>query len=154
MPDPSDNLHELLVAEVQRRLEVVRAATGRHWYSNGGWEIRTVPVGDVEAADPPFWFLVARPGEQRQSAWADFRHIALHDPADAVRRYEADLRRLERHAPRVEPASRYRPEIVECEHCASLCHSRSGLGCETPDAPWPCDEIADLAASLGMEVTE
>jgi hypothetical protein len=54
-------------------------------------------------------------------------HIALHDPADAVRRYEADLRRLERHA----------PENDWCDISS-----------------WPCWEIQDLAASLGIEVSE
>jgi hypothetical protein len=74
--------------------------------------------------------------------------VFQHDPADAVRRYEADLRRLERHAP--SPQLHY--DEVVCDYCYDLCHSRSGLMCDTPDAPWPCDEIKDLAASLGVEV--
>lgn len=34
--------------------------------------------------------------------------------------------------------------VAQCGHCASLCHSRSGLGCDSPDAPWPCDTIRAL----------
>lgn len=28
-----------------------------------------------------------------------------------------------------------------CEHCIELCHSRSGLMCDEPDAQWPCETI-------------
>jgi hypothetical protein len=32
--------------------------------------------------------------------------------------------------------------VKVCGHCASLCHSRSGLGCDDPtDALYPCDTI-------------
>lgn len=31
-----------------------------------------------------------------------------------------------------------------CEECASLCHSRSGLGCDDVDGAWPCATIAAL----------
>lgn len=33
-----------------------------------------------------------------------------------------------------------------CEECASLCHSRSGLGCDDVDGAWPCPTIAALDA--------
>jgi hypothetical protein len=34
---------------------------------------------------------------------------------------------------------------LQCEHCAEQCHSRSGLGCEQPDAPWPCPTVRLVA---------
>jgi hypothetical protein len=34
---------------------------------------------------------------------------------------------------------------TQCDHCMELCHSRSGLSCDTPyDAPWPCPTIEAL----------
>jgi hypothetical protein len=33
-----------------------------------------------------------------------------------------------------------------------MCHSRSGLGCDDPEAPYPCPDILDVAAALGVEV--
>jgi hypothetical protein len=32
-----------------------------------------------------------------------------------------------------------------CRHCTDLCHSRSGLGCADPDAPFPCETVSLLA---------
>jgi len=37
------------------------------------------------------------------------------------------------------------PGTPQCEYCASLCHSRSGLSCDDPDAPYPCDTVRLLA---------
>lgn len=34
--------------------------------------------------------------------------------------------------------------IKQCEECASLCHSRSGLYCDQPDAQYPCATIRVL----------
>lgn len=35
-----------------------------------------------------------------------------------------------------------------CEHCASLCHSFSGMGCDEPtDGSWPCK----TARALGVD---
>lgn len=28
-----------------------------------------------------------------------------------------------------------------CDHCAYLCHSHSGLGCDDVDGEWPCDTM-------------
>jgi hypothetical protein len=33
------------------------------------------------------------------------------------------------------------PTGLQCGHCAELCHSRSGLGCDSPDAPYPCETV-------------
>lgn len=35
--------------------------------------------------------------------------------------------------------------VQQCDHCADLCHSRSGLMCESPDAPWPCPTVRIVA---------
>jgi len=37
------------------------------------------------------------------------------------------------------------PTGLQCVHCARLCHSTSGLSCESPDAPWPCPTVLLLA---------
>ena len=50
----------------------------------------------------------------------DARHIALHDPADAIARYEAGLRVLERHVP--SPANRRSTGAV-----ADLGHVRTAM---------------------------
>lgn len=39
----------------------------------------------------------------------------------------------------------------QCAHCAELCHSRSGLGCEDVDAEWPCPTIEILDAIAGAD---
>jgi hypothetical protein len=117
MSEPAD-LHSRLVAEVLRRLEVARAATPGPWSPDKPWLSDVVnsallgPVADCSIGT----------GYRAQSL-EDARHIALQDPGDAIRRYGADLRRLERHAPR---------------KCVGF---------------WPCNEVRDLAASLGVEVT-
>lgn len=49
---------------------------------------------------------------------------------------------VERH----KPVRSWSGGALQCEHCADLCHSRSGLGCEDPDAPYPCPDIRDLAS--------
>lgn len=43
---------------------------------------------------------------------------------------------LDLHAPYVN-----RQGDVQCGHCMELCHSRSGLGCDDPDAPYPCETV-------------
>lgn len=53
-------------------------------------------------------------------------HIALHDPAGAIRRYERDLKVLERHAD---------DGNGQCQYCI-------GSSGYAPD--WPCDDIRDL----------
>ncbi len=53
---------------------------------------------------------------------------------------EAKRRILELHAPCVDGRDR-----AVCEYCSSLCHSRTGLMCDDPDAPYPCDTLRLLA---------
>jgi hypothetical protein len=75
-----------LRAQLDEDERLANAATGLHWYSNGGWELRTAPSGEG-GPNPrpeswaPFWFLIAKAGEQPRGAWDDFRHIERHEPA-------------------------------------------------------------------------
>lgn len=40
-----------------------------------------------------------------------------------------------------------------CWHCASLCHSGSGLSCDDPrDGAYPCADIRTIAEALGVSV--
>lgn len=76
----------------------------------------------------------------------DGPHITRHDPARVLREVDAKRRIVELHGPLQLPATNYRPTMLQCEYCASLCHSRSGLGCDQPiDAPWPCDTVRLMA---------
>lgn len=54
---------------------------------------------------------------------------------------------VELHAPRQHDFS----EALQCVHCADQCHSGSGLGCDSPDAPYPCDTIQVIARALDVE---
>lgn len=38
---------------------------------------------------------------------------------------------------------------LQCEHCAGLCHSYSGIGCDVPDAEYPCDTVRVIAEAYG-----
>lgn len=58
-----------------------------------------------------------------------------------LREVEAKRRILDLHA----PVPTFHHDQPQCEYCASLCHSRSGLGCDSPDAPYPCDTVRLLA---------
>lgn len=45
-------------------------------------------------------------------------------------------------------------QVWVCGHCANLCHSRSGLGCDEPrDGHYPCADIQAIACELGIEAT-
>lgn len=124
MPD----LHERLTAAVNARLEVARAAAV-------GWDSAVRIQLNHDFVDAPL-------------ADAIVAYLDGNDPATVIRHCERDLMVLERHV----PSGSQRP--VQCEFCAWLCHSRSGLGCDDPDAPYPCDEVRDLAAAYGIEVTD
>ena len=44
----------------------------------------------------------------------------------------------------------WRSGVYQCGHCAELCHSTSGLGCDDPiDAVWPCPTVAAIHQALG-----
>lgn len=154
------DLHAQLLAEVQRRLDIARAAAA------GPWSIHTAGTG-IRSSTPYAWVLRpdGAPIAERHNGGtvADVEHIALHDPADAVRRYEADLRRLERHV-----RSEGRPHLIarrnaepdwRCMRCGiAEIEAAASAACEAQyvcrcGELYPCPEVRDLAASLGVEVT-
>jgi hypothetical protein len=75
--------------------------------------------------------------------WADAVHIARHDPARVLAEVEAKRRLLDLHEPY--QALYGVAKVPQCSHCSELCHSRSGLGCDNPDAPYPCPTVRLLA---------
>jgi hypothetical protein len=51
---------------------------------------------------------------------------------------------LERH----KPVNEAWGERIVCEWCENLCHSGSGLRCNSPDAPFPCPPLLDITNQL------
>jgi hypothetical protein len=66
--------------------------------------------------------------------------IALHDPADSIRRYSSALRVLERHTLRQSTSAHL--------FCGPECR---GGDCYRCGVEYPCPDIRDLAASLGLD---
>lgn len=99
-----DTLHDRLRAEIDRRLAVAKAATPGPWR----WGPIDVTKSGKRALycalqkpfTPGMWpgavVLKAAEADVYPST-ADAEHIALHDPADAVRRYEGNLDLLSRY---------------------------------------------------------
>jgi len=116
------DIHDQIRAEAERRLAIAREA----WLE-----------------PPQTWYSVKDLTDKHANGGAgladfDAAHIALHDPADAVRRYEYALKVLDRHV-RYRIPKGYEPAgVLNCFRCNGL--------------EWPCTEIADLAESLGIEV--
>lgn len=132
---------EAAIAETER---IAREAGGGEWvhmdlgrHPTSIWdETHRRPVAGMATAPPA--------GE----------HIAHNDPKRVLRRVARDRKLLERHSPgpKVQRGVA-RQEVQQCEYCASLCHSRSGLMCDEPaDAVWPCDDVRDLAEDYEIEV--
>lgn len=127
----SDHLQDTLRAELDRRLAVARAAAAQYgpcWF-----------ITPIRPYTDPI-LLAGEGGNDLLSAGtvdlheAHQIHIALHDPADAIRRYLGELEVLERHAPM---------SGGSCEQCW---HG-------TPDdSTWPCPEIRSLASRLGVSL--
>lgn len=122
------DLHSTLRTEIERRLAVARAAetfgpSPWHYAERDGYVF--CDGGAVAAYDVPGDFLGP--------------HIALHDPADAIRRYTRDLAVITRHQTRAQVYPHV-PGIVDPDHCWT---------CAKPS---PCLELVDLAESLGIEV--
>lgn len=139
MTTPPTTLHDRLRAELDRRLAVARAATPgpwrvdptatvvphlRHWNGPGS---SGVCAAELE--------LIWRGVVANEDAW----HIALHDPADAIRRYVGELEVLERHNGYVIPAGHgHYSGRPNCNVCNGM--------------EWPCREIRSLASRLGVNV--
>jgi hypothetical protein len=128
MTTPPTTLHERIQAELDRRTAVANAATPGPWTVRGigdfGWAVHFeggMPRG-IETED-----------NKQGRDDADF--IALHDPADALRRYAGELEVLERHALWSTDLQR------GCDYCRFD---------QYPE--WPCPEIRSLASRLGVSV--
>ncbi|HEX6968919.1 MAG TPA: hypothetical protein VF174_08955 [Micromonosporaceae bacterium] len=107
-----NDLHTRLVAALQARLERARAAKLRTGWYPADWLCR-------ETEMPP----------------TDGVFIAANDPATEIRRVEALLQVVERHAPEVVTYA-LGDENVECHECAES---------------YPCWDIRDIAAGEGIE---
>lgn len=88
----------------------------------------------VQAVGPRSWYF-----DMVEDAAQPFVDLALNE-SRVLRQVQAHRAILDLHSPR----SDYQGRQV-CEYCADLCHSRSGLGCDDPDAPYPCDTVRLLA---------
>jgi hypothetical protein len=118
------DLHARLVAAVNARLEVARAA-------------------DI-APELEAWYSVLDLTKGHQDGGAglfalDAKHIALNDPATVIRHCERDLRVLERHVP------------VHIGGPAACKHAWVDSDGWIED--YPCDDLRDLATAYGMELS-
>jgi hypothetical protein len=128
-------LRDRIRAEIERRQAVAQAAMPGPWRFNVyGIEFEAWSIAAHSVVGRCFE-VVGQP--RRQTA----EHIALHDPADALRRYAAALRVLDRHQTCVAHGV-VRADGPEIRH-APQCHR-----CGSVD--WPCVEVRDLADSLGV----
>lgn len=149
-PQPDrQNLHERLRAELDRRLAVAKAATPGPWSADPTGTVcadadlvddTLAPIGQgpQEVAE---CYREERRGERADNA----AHIALHDPADAIRRYDGELEVLERHAPNQD------------RDCRTCLYDTLQTYQDMPIANrenWPCDEIRSLASRLGVNVDD
>lgn len=120
-------------------------------------DARVARMADHECPD---WSIRPgdRPGDPQRILWLDVtdstdpatmplflaEHIARWDPARVLAEIDAKRQLLDLHEPRPS-GSIIRSGPTQCGYCADLCHSRSGLGCDSPDAPYPCDTVRLLA---------
>jgi len=119
-----EDIHTRLVAKVNERLERAKAAHRSDlkpgWWNNGGGVV----------------------GLRREVN----AFLAANDPATVIRHCEADLRRLERHA----PDRHYDGTFV----CSANCSVWSEPAEEWLPAPHPCTEIRDLAYAYGVSLND
>ena len=144
MPD----LHSLLVASLTARLERARAATP------GPWNVLEVDGRSVETAEGEI-VVAAVAARKLWPTAVDAAFIAGCDPATEIRRVEAALRVVERHAPDSDNG--------RCVFCVEWCDCTDGCitrdqeiealdDCIHGNRDWPCPDIRDLAAGEGIEV--
>jgi hypothetical protein len=109
-----DTLHTRLRAELERRLAVAKAATPGPWewvQMSKFFALRSTIEVEIGGEDVrPFVLPVIKNPDP-----GDRVFIALHDPADAIRRYQRDLKTLERHTP-VEVHTNIDPRMVACAY--------------------------------------
>lgn len=131
----STDIHDKIRSEVERRLAIARAADGHELFDGTGIVSMTSPNHPKRTVALP-------------SHIATF--AALHDPADAIRRYAHALKILEDHHPVARdgsPAWASSDGRAWCWTCTGL----EGAGKFLIAAPSPCPPITDLAESLGID---
>lgn len=134
MPD----LHARLLAELDRLQQLAEAATP--WVAYPSEAVpHEIQYGDFGPGIVGTTMGEWEDSEQGRCDAAFVRSVA--NPADALRRYAAARRVLNRHR-RVSHGVRYGRRGA----CAT-CRGASGW-----NVGWPCPDIEDLAASLGIEV--
>ena len=125
-------LHDRLLAEVERRKALAAAAMP------GPWEFyKAAHDVCVQSADRQwviYYTSAADTADEVARQLADAAFIAAHDPADALRRYERDLKTLARHYESM--------------------HDWGGGACSDDAKDWPCEDILDLATGLDVEVSD
>lgn len=131
-------LHDDLHAAVNRRMELARAASDT---SPSPWT--AVDANHAWIHDATNEPLVAG----GWLSWEEAQLIAANDPADTIRRCEADLRRLERHR-RIECVNSYCKIGGWCVGCDPT----NDRTCS--EAPWPCPDVLDVVAAYGLAVPE
>lgn len=134
------DLHTRLVAAVHTRAAVARAATPGPWMwrlQNGRYKFALM------SGNWPHEHVVLPSAEPDYlPANHDASFMEANGPDVVLRQCEADLRRLERHAP--ETAVYY--DVQVCAYCRA-----EDLG-DAVRVYWPCEDALDLAAALGVEV--
>ena len=88
----TDTLHDRLKAELDRRLAVARAATPGPWTWDDDDMDESIGAGDPDS--PDVILIYSHYGADDSGiplGRHDGSYIALHDPADAIRRYTGEL---------------------------------------------------------------
>jgi hypothetical protein len=130
-----------LLAEIERREAIAREAADCEGTSEPEWHAHGLPDNEVTSKNASVAFCDDEP-------IAD--HIALHDPADALRRYAHYRKVLERHRSDNDLPSMRR--FWECVACSYEIECNSDRYSEhTNTVPWPCPDYLDVAEALGIE---
>jgi len=145
-------LHDRIRAVVEERLRIARAANPSPWRRFvGRTGLNHLDPNTIFGDGEPRGFDRLRNVCNLDYSWerdANAEHIMANDPADAILAAEHALGILARHEAVLDELDR-----LVCGGCQELCHSRSGLSCDSPDAPWPCAEVRALATRFGVEVS-
>lgn len=136
-------LHERLLAEIERREQNVRDLVD--YIGDSRWTVeylatkqritnaRALIIAETFVGSP-------LPGHTTLLA-PEAEHMVTHDPADALLRYARDRKVLERH----ERDHIYDEYVWSCVRCTDG---------DCVAVEWPCDDIRDLAESLGVPIEE
>lgn len=141
------DLHSALEAAIRARLDVARKAATIWPEKAANWRAEPTDIkGVYRVIDGETCWVT---GDIPDEAVAD--HIALHDPADAIRRYERDLKVLERHGiiwrdigwlerdgDEIDEAF---AELPVCERCVRK-HASFRTRAEVPEGA--CADVLDL----------